>query len=149
MLSTYHPSLNLRYGSGLYNTLSQRGLGLVLLIFTHLAPVWFLRFPLSFVSDLYGVHVRPVAPFGSTSSKPQFDPALIHRSLPDELLFEVGAFPYLFFLAAEVGSWIYIYIYICCYFFVGVCSDVALWPWQSSLCLQKVEVHCSQPCLLA
>ncbi|KAL0704861.1 hypothetical protein Bca4012_071286 [Brassica carinata] len=58
--------------------------------------------------DLYGVHVRPVAPFGSTSSKPQFDPALIHRSLPDELLFEVGAFPYLFFLAAEVGSWIYI-----------------------------------------
>ncbi|WZY98538.1 hypothetical protein YC2023_070867 [Brassica napus] len=41
--------------------------------------------------DLYGVHVRPVAPFGSTSSKPQFDPALIHRSLPDELLFEVFA----------------------------------------------------------
>lgn len=41
--------------------------------------------------DLYGVHVRPVAPFGSTSSKPQFDPALIHRSLPDELLFEVSS----------------------------------------------------------
>ncbi|XP_024008180.1 F-box protein 7 isoform X1 [Eutrema salsugineum] len=41
--------------------------------------------------DLYGVHVRPVAPFGSTSSKPYFDPALIHRSLPDELLFEVFA----------------------------------------------------------
>lgn len=42
-----------------------------------------------FVSDLYGVNVRPVAPFGSVSRKPYFDPALIHRSLPDELLFEV------------------------------------------------------------
>ena len=85
---------------------------------------WFgdrVTFSSFFVSDLYGVHVRPVAPFGSTSSKPQFDPALIHRSLPDELLFDVGAFPNLFFLAAEVGSWIYILL-----FFVGVCSDVAL-----------------------
>jgi len=43
-------------------------------------------------TDLYGVHVRPVPPFGSTSRKPHFDPALIHRCLPDELLFEVGAF---------------------------------------------------------
>jgi len=42
-----------------------------------------------FVSDLYGVNVRPVAPFGSASRRPYADPALIHRSLPDELLFEV------------------------------------------------------------
>ncbi|XP_057973989.1 F-box protein 7 isoform X2 [Malania oleifera] len=41
--------------------------------------------------DLYGVRIRPVAPFGSTSSKPFVDPALIHRCLPDELLFEVFA----------------------------------------------------------
>ncbi|GLU01059.1 hypothetical protein SLE2022_183850 [Rubroshorea leprosula] len=41
--------------------------------------------------DLYGKNVRPVAPFGSTSSKPYVDPALIHRSLPDELLYEVFA----------------------------------------------------------
>ncbi|XP_010247678.1 PREDICTED: F-box protein 7 [Nelumbo nucifera] len=41
--------------------------------------------------DLYGKRVRPVAPFGSTSSKPFVDPALIHRCLPDELLFEVFA----------------------------------------------------------
>ncbi|RVX22651.1 F-box protein 7 [Vitis vinifera] len=40
--------------------------------------------------DLYGVHVRPVAPFGSASSKPFVDPALIHRCLPDELLSEGG-----------------------------------------------------------
>ncbi|CAK9164480.1 unnamed protein product [Ilex paraguariensis] len=39
--------------------------------------------------DLYGVNVRPVAPFGSASSKPFVDPALIHRCLPDELLFEI------------------------------------------------------------
>ncbi|KAG9135121.1 hypothetical protein Leryth_011612 [Lithospermum erythrorhizon] len=39
--------------------------------------------------DLYGVHVRPVAPFGSASSKPVVDNALIHLSLPDELLFEI------------------------------------------------------------
>lgn len=39
--------------------------------------------------DLYGVNVRPVAPFGSASSKPYFDPALLHRCLPDELLLEV------------------------------------------------------------
>lgn len=42
-----------------------------------------------FMPDLYGVNVRPVAPFGSASSKPFVDPALIHRCLPDELLFEV------------------------------------------------------------
>lgn len=42
-----------------------------------------------FVSDLYGVNVRPVAPFGSVSRKPYVDSALIHRCLPDELLFEV------------------------------------------------------------
>lgn len=39
--------------------------------------------------DLYGINVRPVAPFGSVSSKPFVDPALIHRCLPDELLFEI------------------------------------------------------------
>ncbi|KAF9611250.1 hypothetical protein IFM89_028320 [Coptis chinensis] len=33
--------------------------------------------------DLYGVHVKPVV------SKPNYDPALIHRCLPDELLFEI------------------------------------------------------------
>ncbi|KAF3633183.1 F-box protein 7 [Capsicum annuum] len=38
--------------------------------------------------DLYGINVRPVPPFGSTSSKQFVDPALIHRVLPDELLFE-------------------------------------------------------------
>lgn len=41
--------------------------------------------------DLYGVHIRPVAPFGSASSKPFIDPAPIHRCLPDELLFEIFA----------------------------------------------------------
>ncbi|KAF4347137.1 hypothetical protein G4B88_026984 [Cannabis sativa] len=41
--------------------------------------------------DLYGINVRPVAPFGSVSRKPYVDPALIHRSLPDELLYEVFA----------------------------------------------------------
>ncbi|KAJ6798159.1 F-box protein 7 isoform X1 [Iris pallida] len=40
---------------------------------------------------LYGKRVRPVAPFGSVSSRPFDDPALIHRSLPDELLSEVFA----------------------------------------------------------
>jgi F-box protein 9 len=39
--------------------------------------------------DLYGVNVRPVAPFGSTSRKPYVDSSLLHRCLPDELLFEV------------------------------------------------------------
>ncbi|KAL2513159.1 F-box protein 7 [Abeliophyllum distichum] len=39
--------------------------------------------------DLYGINVRPVAPFGSASRKPSVDEALIHRSLPDELLFEI------------------------------------------------------------
>ncbi|KAE8719571.1 F-box protein 7 [Hibiscus syriacus] len=38
--------------------------------------------------DLYGKHVRPVAPFGSASRKSYVDPALIHRCLPDELLLE-------------------------------------------------------------
>ncbi|KAI3442707.1 F-box domain-containing protein [Psidium guajava] len=41
--------------------------------------------------DLYGINVRPVAPFGSVSRKPYVDPALIHRCLPDELLHEVFA----------------------------------------------------------
>ncbi|KAL7595112.1 F-box protein 7 [Lactuca sativa] len=41
--------------------------------------------------DLYGVNVRPVAPFGSTCNKPVVDLSLIHRSLPDELLFEIFA----------------------------------------------------------
>ncbi|XP_047957464.1 F-box protein 7-like [Salvia hispanica] len=38
--------------------------------------------------DLYGVNVRPVTPFRSLS-KPFVDTALLHRSLPDELLFEI------------------------------------------------------------
>lgn len=41
------------------------------------------------LSDLYGINVRPVAPFGSVSREPSVDEALIHRNLPDELLFEV------------------------------------------------------------
>ncbi|XP_039139323.1 F-box protein 7 [Dioscorea cayenensis subsp. rotundata] len=41
--------------------------------------------------NLYGIRVRPVAAFGSVSSKDLVDPALIHRCLPDELLFEVFA----------------------------------------------------------
>lgn len=39
--------------------------------------------------DLYGINVRPVAPFGSASRKLYVDEALIHRNLPDELLFEI------------------------------------------------------------
>ncbi|XP_077248817.1 F-box protein 7 [Tasmannia lanceolata] len=39
--------------------------------------------------DLYGVRVKPIPYFGSASSKPFIDPALIHRCLPDELLHEV------------------------------------------------------------
>ncbi|KAF2291419.1 hypothetical protein GH714_023910 [Hevea brasiliensis] len=39
--------------------------------------------------DLYGVNVRPVAPYGSASRRQNNDPALIHRCLPDELLLEV------------------------------------------------------------
>lgn len=39
--------------------------------------------------NLYGTRVRPVPPFGSVSSNPPIDPALIHQVLPDELLFEV------------------------------------------------------------
>ncbi|CAN6439267.1 unnamed protein product [Victoria cruziana] len=39
--------------------------------------------------SLYGVRVRPVPPFGSVSSRPYIDPALLHRCLPDELLHEI------------------------------------------------------------
>ncbi|EEF48332.1 protein with unknown function [Ricinus communis] len=39
--------------------------------------------------DLYGVNIRPVAPYGSASRRQINDSALIHRSLPDELLLEV------------------------------------------------------------
>ncbi|GER37740.1 F-box family protein [Striga asiatica] len=39
--------------------------------------------------DLYGINVRPVAPFASLARKPSLDTALIHRSLPDELLLEI------------------------------------------------------------
>ncbi|KAL6515616.1 hypothetical protein OROHE_018650 [Orobanche hederae] len=39
--------------------------------------------------DLYGINVKPVAPFPSLSSKPFVDTALIHLSLPDELLLEI------------------------------------------------------------
>ena len=35
------------------------------------------------------MRIRPVAAFGSVSNKPSNDPALIHRVLPDELLYEV------------------------------------------------------------
>ncbi|CAM8999592.1 unnamed protein product [Rhodiola kirilowii] len=42
-------------------------------------------------SDLYGVHVKPVAAFGSASSRIVVDSATIHCCLPDELLFEVFA----------------------------------------------------------
>ncbi|KAF6152811.1 hypothetical protein GIB67_004640 [Kingdonia uniflora] len=38
--------------------------------------------------DLYGVNIKPL---GSSSSKPYVDQALIHRCLPDELLYEVFA----------------------------------------------------------
>ncbi|MQL72756.1 hypothetical protein Taro_005089, partial [Colocasia esculenta] len=38
---------------------------------------------------LYGIRVRPTAPVGSASSKGFADSALIHHSLPDELLFEI------------------------------------------------------------
>ncbi|XP_026455289.1 F-box protein 7-like [Papaver somniferum] len=41
--------------------------------------------------DLYGVSIKPFIHFGSVASKPFSDPALIHRSLPDELLHEVFA----------------------------------------------------------
>lgn len=41
--------------------------------------------------SLYGTRIRPVPPFGSLSSNPPVDPALIHRVLPDELLYEVFA----------------------------------------------------------
>eukprot|EP00249_Psilotum_nudum_P012714 c23938_g1_i2 orf=166-1137(+) len=41
--------------------------------------------------SLYGTRIRPVSPVGSLSSNPPVDPALIHRALPDELLYEVFA----------------------------------------------------------
>ncbi|KDP32811.1 hypothetical protein JCGZ_12103 [Jatropha curcas] len=39
--------------------------------------------------DLYGINVRPVAPYESAVRRQNYDPALIHRSLPDELLLEI------------------------------------------------------------
>jgi hypothetical protein len=53
------------------------------------AQIHFLLFLCVLVKDLYGVNVRPVAPFGSASRKPHVDSSLLHRCLPDELLFEV------------------------------------------------------------
>lgn len=55
------------------------------------------------VSDLYGINVRPVAPVGSVSRRPYVDLAMIHRCLPDELLFEVLHFwtRFLFFFASN------------------------------------------------
>jgi len=50
------------------------------------------------VKDLYGVNVRPVAPFGSASRKPHVDSSLLHRCLPDELLFEVLYFTWCIWL---------------------------------------------------
>lgn len=41
------------------------------------------------LTDLYGVYIKPVVPYGGAISKPHIDPALIHRYLPEELLFEV------------------------------------------------------------
>lgn len=41
--------------------------------------------------DLYGVHGRPVAPFGSAGSKSFVDLAPFHWCLPDELLFKIFA----------------------------------------------------------
>lgn len=61
-------------------------------IFSHL--------DLCFLPGLYGKRVRPVAPFGSLSSRPFHDPALIHRSLPDELINEVR-----FNTLYAFGSW--------------------------------------------
>ncbi|KAK1404113.1 F-box protein 7 [Heracleum sosnowskyi] len=39
--------------------------------------------------DLYGVYIKPVVPYASAISKSHIDPALIHRYLPEELLFEI------------------------------------------------------------
>ncbi|XP_031489108.1 F-box protein 7 [Nymphaea colorata] len=39
--------------------------------------------------SLYGIRVRPIPPFGSASSRPFIDSALLHRCLPDELLHEI------------------------------------------------------------
>ncbi|CAA6663811.1 unnamed protein product [Spirodela intermedia] len=39
--------------------------------------------------NLYGNRIRPIAPFGSTSSKEFAESSLMHRCLPDELLFEI------------------------------------------------------------
>ncbi|CAM6109261.1 unnamed protein product [Calypogeia fissa] len=40
--------------------------------------------------SLYGTRIRPVAPVGSISRLPPVhDPSLLHRMLPDELLFEI------------------------------------------------------------
>ncbi|GAB2212928.1 hypothetical protein Droror1_Dr00020934 [Drosera rotundifolia] len=41
--------------------------------------------------DLYGVRVRPVAAFGSTNDKTVYDPAHLHRVVPEELLHEIFA----------------------------------------------------------
>lgn len=49
-------------------------------------------------ADLYGVNIRPVAPYGSASRRQNNDPALIHRCLPDELLLEVSHADDVFFL---------------------------------------------------
>ncbi|XP_073003281.1 F-box protein 7 [Typha latifolia] len=56
--------------------------------FSHLRSMQFIATERPWL-NLYGIRVRPVAPFGSFSSRPFVDPALIHHCLPDELLFEV------------------------------------------------------------
>ncbi|KAL2609824.1 hypothetical protein R1flu_028397 [Riccia fluitans] len=38
---------------------------------------------------LYGTRIRPIPPVGSVSRIPVDDPSLLHRTLPDELLYEV------------------------------------------------------------
>lgn len=54
--------------------------------------------------------MRPVAPFGSTSRKAFVDPALLHRHLPDELLFEVSSGKIAAPLVAIMIFQIFIYI---------------------------------------
>ncbi|KAI3983975.1 hypothetical protein MKX01_035102 [Papaver californicum] len=57
--------------------------------------------------DFYGVSIKPFIHFGSVASKPFSDPALIHRSLPDELLHEIiGAVEnHRIFQSTYQGSW--------------------------------------------
>ncbi|KAG6550164.1 hypothetical protein Mapa_008121 [Marchantia paleacea] len=55
---------------------------------THMKAVQYLETWRPWMS-LYGTRIRPVAPVGSLSRVGVNDPSLLHRSLPDELLYEV------------------------------------------------------------